>query len=820
MDVLKQLHDFQSQELKAATDEREKLQAKFNKLKEKAQAINELLKETKQKLSHSDELARNLQASVQNKDLELSRVSNEIEATLQIVVDLEAKEANAKLLLDNLSQSSASQLESANAENNQLKQRVAQLECDQSVMKDTLTSTDAKLVSVNETNNSLTADLAILKKGSEETIQKLNVTIKALEQQLLTSGVELKQSIDDLALSQAKIADLKSQLDVLEQSNAELLRKHNALVLESEASQASISILEQSNSRQQAEIELLQKQQHQTDAEAKDQVRQLTQQNAIISDQIRLIETQLQDKTSQAREYQEQCSTLSFELDATTAKLNALQSSAAELGVTTKSYEDQIHDFQQKIDQISNHESELMASLEIRDAQIIQLGQQISSLAQQAENNAELDQMQGVCSSTKAQLQAKVAEALSLEEQIREIKAQQTHEKLLLEEKMGALQESKGSQMAALEEEMQGLRELNESLTSKLEEHIKQLSHLRDEHLQTIKMHEVSQAQQNSKSESLLINLEAKLADSESSSKSLNATLSQANMQLDSLRVENSSLKNEIATVADMRKAMAEQLEELGAAKKKATQLLQQVEIMRETISSLEQERMDVERRIKEQQETASSAAQELSLKMQLEEKFMYLRNVVFQYLIGVHESEALVRVMAAVLDFSPEQEQRVVEKEAQKHAVTSTTTEVDGDSLTPQTPSSTNSMNVVGIVAREVIVDNNRDLLDVNTTSEKVGCDQDSCVAIAEVCHHILSILLRHLSMNQGHREILLHHFLCQYFSRRTGITEDDGLGNRKNLKKIAENVELKVVALTVNMELFDAIQGDLLYRQQDLNS
>jgi chromosome segregation ATPase len=115
-------------------------------------------------------------------------------------------------------------------------------------------------------------------------------------------------------------------------------------------------------------------------------------------------------------------------------------------------------------------------------------------------------------------------------------------------------------------------------------------------------MHEVSQAQQKSKSESLLINLEAKLADSESSSKSLNATLSQVNMELDSLRVENSLLKSEIATAADMRKALAEQLEELGAAKKKATQLLQQVEIMRETISSLEQERMDVERRIKEQQ--------------------------------------------------------------------------------------------------------------------------------------------------------------------------------------------------------------------------
>ena len=70
---------------------------------------------------------------------------------------------------------------------------------------------------------------------------------------------------------------------------------------------------------------------------------------------------------------------------------------------------------------------------------------------------------------------------------------------------------------------------------------------------------------------------------------------------------------------------------------------------------------------------------------MELKEKFLYLKNVIFQYLIGVHNSEvcgrlvkalqvivmqALVRVMAAVLDFSPDEERRVVEREVHKRSV------------------------------------------------------------------------------------------------------------------------------------------------------
>ena len=47
------------------------------------------------------------------------------------------------------------------------------------------------------------------------------------------------------------------------------------------------------------------------------------------------------------------------------------------------------------------------------------------------------------------------------------------------------------------------------------------------------------------------------------------------------------------------------------------------------------------------------------------EEKFLYLKNVVYKYIIGgVHNAESLVRVIASILRFTVEEERTAIEKE------------------------------------------------------------------------------------------------------------------------------------------------------------
>jgi len=60
-------------------------------------------------------------------------------------------------------------------------------------------------------------------------------------------------------------------------------------------------------------------------------------------------------------------------------------------------------------------------------------------------------------------------------------------------------------------------------------------------------------------------------------------------------------------------------------------------------------------------------------------------------------------------------------------HAHIFSSNEVDRDTLSSETTSTTDSVDVVLTVGREVVVDDQGDLLDIDTTSQQVGGDQDT---------------------------------------------------------------------------------------------
>ena len=74
----------------------------------------------------------------------------------------------------------------------------------------------------------------------------------------------------------------------------------------------------------------------------------------------------------------------------------------------------------------------------------------------------------------------------------------------------------------------------------------------------------------------------------------------------------------------------------------------------------------------------------------------------------------------------------------------------VDRDTLSSETTTTTDTVNVVLSVCREIVVDDQRDLLDINTTGEQVGGDQDTRRSRTELLHQDLTLLLFHVTVLQ----------------------------------------------------------------------
>lgn len=58
--------------------------------------------------------------------------------------------------------------------------------------------------------------------------------------------------------------------------------------------------------------------------------------------------------------------------------------------------------------------------------------------------------------------------------------------------------------------------------------------------------------------------------------------------------------------------------------------------------------------------------------------------------------------------------------------------------------------MNVVLAIARQVIVDDERDLLDIESASPDVGRDEDARSSRAELSHDRVALLLGHLAVHR----------------------------------------------------------------------
>lgn len=142
---------------------------------------------------------------------------------------------------------------------------------------------------------------------------------------------------------------------------------------------------------------------------------------------------------------------------------------------------------------------------------------------------------------------------------------------------------------------------------------------------------------------------------------------------------------------------------------------------------------------------------------------------------------------------------------------------EVDGDTLTTETTTTTDTVDVVLTVGRQVVVDDQRDLLDVDTTGQEVSGNQDPRGAGAELLHDNVTLALLHVTVHSRDSEVTGSELVGKPVDLSAGVAEDNGLGDGDGLVEIRQGVELPLLLLDGDVELLDTLQGKLLLLDQD---
>jgi len=143
---------------------------------------------------------------------------------------------------------------------------------------------------------------------------------------------------------------------------------------------------------------------------------------------------------------------------------------------------------------------------------------------------------------------------------------------------------------------------------------------------------------------------------------------------------------------------------------------------------------------------------------------------------------------------------------------------EVDGDSLSSESTSSTDSMNVVLLLVWKFVVNNETNLLDINTSSKEIGGDKDSGGTSSEFLHDGVSLDLIHLSVHGGDGEIVFVHVLFEFKDSLLGVTVDKGLVDIEVGVEIEEDFHLPVFFLDSNIVLTDTFKGKVFTLDKNL--
>lgn len=125
--------------------------------------------------------------------------------------------------------------------------------------------------------------------------------------------------------------------------------------------------------------------------------------------------------------------------------------------------------------------------------------------------------------------------------------------------------------------------------------------------------------------------------------------------------------------------------------------------------------------------------------------------------------------------------------------------------------------MDVVLLVGGEVIVDDQRDLLNVDTTGEQVRCNENTRRTRTELLHDKITLSLVHITVHSGDGKVTGSELVSEPVDLSAGVAEDDSLSDGDGLVEIREGIELPVLLFNSNVELLDTFEGQFSLLDQN---
>ncbi len=126
--------------------------------------------------------------------------------------------------------------------------------------------------------------------------------------------------------------------------------------------------------------------------------------------------------------------------------------------------------------------------------------------------------------------------------------------------------------------------------------------------------------------------------------------------------------------------------------------------------------------------------------------------------------------------------------------------------------------MDVVLFLGRQLVVNDQPYLMNVNSSSKKIGRNQNSTSSFFELLHHILSLFLRHASVNVAYNKIVLSHLLSQLLTLVFGVDVDEALVHIDVPENLDQILEFGVLGLARDEVLLNTLQCKILLLYQYL--
>jgi len=144
---------------------------------------------------------------------------------------------------------------------------------------------------------------------------------------------------------------------------------------------------------------------------------------------------------------------------------------------------------------------------------------------------------------------------------------------------------------------------------------------------------------------------------------------------------------------------------------------------------------------------------------------------------------------------------------------------EVDGDSLSSESATTTNSVNVVLQISGKVVIDDQGYLLDIDTTSKKVSGDQNSTGTSSELIEDEISLFHGDITVGGRDGEITGSHLVGQPVDLSSRIAENYSLSDVQRIVEITQGIQLPFFFLHTDVKLLNTLQSELISLDEDLD-